>query len=357
MDQEFEDQINTALNPEKQHYIQNSKRRTIIASATLGKSFWTSRVMNKQVKKKYKKLLKENPETAPNMKLQELLNKIKFKNKTKVVDLTQVVLLPETLEILKVDCLKEEKSLFLYHFIKSFPDDPIMVFTNSITSSKRIKALMDVAGISSLSLHAEMQQRQRIKKLDQFRQGKYRVLIATDVASRGIDVDNVGVVLHYHSPKDIDTMVHRCGRTARQGRPGKSIILADSDDRSRLVKYSKDLGQNAIKNITVPFEKLDPLREIINEAQRVEKIQHRDSLSKKDESWKIKMALEAGIELSEDEKDENAQADRIRKENHFKARKENLRAVTFFNNPRLLRINDLTSMENRPSMYSLIKAK
>ena len=162
------------------------------------------------------------------------MNKINFYNKTKVIDITQDHIMPETLTIMKADCIKEEKNLYLYHFLTAFPDEPTIVFTNSISSSKRVKSFLDIAGISSICLHAEMQQSQRIKKLDQFRDEKYRVLIATDLASRGIDITNISLVIHYHTPKDMDTMVHRCGRTARLGREGTTIILADSDDKKRL---------------------------------------------------------------------------------------------------------------------------
>ncbi len=74
-------------------------------------------------------------------------------------------------------------------------------------------------------LHSKLQQNLRIKKLDNFRQGKTNVLICTDVGSRGIDIPEVGVVLHVHCPKDIDTLVHRCGRTARMGKEGNFRLI------------------------------------------------------------------------------------------------------------------------------------
>lgn len=113
--------------------------------------------MTKNTKKKYKKLMKDNPEASPNMKLEELMAKIHFKNKTKIIDITQDNILPETLTVMKAECLKEEKNLFLYHFLNAFPDESCIVFTNSISSSKRVKSFLDIAGTKSISLHAEMQ--------------------------------------------------------------------------------------------------------------------------------------------------------------------------------------------------------
>jgi len=88
-DEEFTNQIkemNSIGTGEKSE--SNKKRRTFIISATLGKSFWSSRSMTKNTKKKFKKLMKDNPETTPNMKLEELMSKINFCNKTKIIDIT-----------------------------------------------------------------------------------------------------------------------------------------------------------------------------------------------------------------------------------------------------------------------------
>lgn len=127
---------------QKQKEKTNPNRRTFVVSATLGKAFFSSRMMTKKVKSDLKKILKENPETVPNMKLKEIMKYIVFKHKTKVIDITQEVFLPETLEILKVDCITEDKLLYLYYFVNIYKDKRIIIFTNSITSSNRIKSLL-----------------------------------------------------------------------------------------------------------------------------------------------------------------------------------------------------------------------
>lgn len=145
-----------------------------------------------------------------------------------------------------------------------------------------------------------------MEKIDKFRLHKSEVLICTDVASRGLDIPKVDLVIHYHIPKDIDTFIHRCGRTARLGRTGKSIIISDGDDCSRLKKYKQDLEDSKtakiknqsnslsggktledtddkdefsslrsqtgsrIKKITVPISKLDEIRDIVIDACRIE---------------------------------------------------------------------------------------
>lgn len=127
-------------------YKTNAMRRTFVVSATLGKTFFTSRMMTKKVKSNLKKIMKENPETVPNMKLKEIMKYVAFKNKTKVIDLTSEVLLPETLEIMKVDCPTEDKMLYLSYFARTYRDKTMIVFTNSISSASRVKSLLALAG-------------------------------------------------------------------------------------------------------------------------------------------------------------------------------------------------------------------
>lgn len=129
----------------------NKGRRTYVISATLGKAFFTSRMMTKKVKNELKKIMKNNPETAPNMKLNQIMKYISFRNKTKIIDMTQEALLPETLEIMKVDVLKDEKMLYLYYFVDLYKDKTMIIFTNSISSSNRIKSLLSIAGSKTLS--------------------------------------------------------------------------------------------------------------------------------------------------------------------------------------------------------------
>lgn len=147
-----------------------------------------------------------------------------------------------------------------------------------------------------------MPQNIRVKKLDSFREGKVKVLVCTDVASRGLDIPEVEVVLNIHCPKDIDTLVHRSGRTARMGKPGKSILITDSDDRKRLARYKKDLGgPERVKNVEVSMRVLEPLRPDVDRLKEVEKSLFREEAKSRDDKWKKKISQQIDIELSEDE--------------------------------------------------------
>lgn len=168
-----------------------------------------------------------------------------------------------------------------------------------------------------------MQQNHRIKKLDSFREGKVNILICTDVASRGLDIPEVEVVINIHCPKDIDTLVHRSGRTARMGKSGKSIIIADGEDRKRIALYKKDFGFNKMKNITVPIKNLEPLLPNIERMKALEKAEFRTAAESRDNKWKHKVAEEIGVDASaDDEEDEEVG---VKKKEEIMKKKENLK--------------------------------
>jgi superfamily II DNA/RNA helicase len=128
------------------------------------------------------------------------------------------------------------------------------------------------------------------------------VLVCTDVASRGLDIPEVEVVINIHCPKDIDTLVHRSGRTARMGKVGKSILITDSDDRKRLAKYKKDLGgPDRVKNVEVSMRVLEPLRHDVDRLKEVEKSMFREEAQCRDEKWKKKVSQQIGLEVSDEE--------------------------------------------------------
>jgi superfamily II DNA/RNA helicase len=279
------------------------RRRTFVVSATIGTSFWTSRFMNKKVRKETKKKRKTDENYNP--KIAEILDKLTFNFKCKTIDLTKDQLLPTNLEILKINCNHAEKLLYLTHFVRTFENEDIIIFTNSIPATKKIRAILETMSIESVNLHSHQQQKQRLQKLEAFRSSKKRILIATDVASRGLDIPQVSIVLHYHLPKDLDTFLHRCGRTGRTGgKDGKAIMIADADDQSRFIKWKKDLPQNVIKNIEVNIKKLDEIRHFVEKAGVIEKENFKIAKENKELIVKKKFAKQLEVDITEDEHDE-----------------------------------------------------
>ena len=109
-----------------------------------------------------------------------------------------------------------------------------IVFTRTKRGADRVAQHLGAAGVGAEAIHGNKSQSQRLRALDGFRRGHTRVLVATDIAARGIDVDGVTHVVNYELPETPEAYVHRIGRTARAGASGRAISLCDNDERSLL---------------------------------------------------------------------------------------------------------------------------
>jgi ATP-dependent RNA helicase RhlE len=118
----------------------------------------------------------------------------------------------------------------------------VLVFMRTKHGADRLyKSLID-ADVSAEGIHGGRSQNARQRVLNMFRDGKVRVLIATDVAARGIDIDNIDLVINYDVPVEADAYVHRIGRTARAGASGESITLCDGEEYKLLQQIEKTIG-------------------------------------------------------------------------------------------------------------------
>ncbi len=134
-------------------------------------------------------------------------------------------------------------------FIDLYPDMFGIVFCRTKRDTQEMSAQLINAGYSSDALHGDLSQPQRDAVMKKFRDKKIQVLIATDVAARGIDVDGVTHVLHCNLPDDIENYTHRSGRTARAGKSGVSIIIGTS---LRKIKFIEQQLGITVKPIQVP---------------------------------------------------------------------------------------------------------
>jgi len=119
-----------------------------------------------------------------------------------------------------------------------------IVFTRTKRGADRVAQQLDAAGVGAEAIHGNKSQSQRIRALDSFRKGRTRVLVATDIAARGIDVDGVTHVVNYELPETPEAYVHRIGRTARAGASGRAISLCDNGERSLLRQIEKVTRQS-----------------------------------------------------------------------------------------------------------------
>ncbi len=131
--------------------------------------------------------------------------------------------------------------------------DRVIVFTQMKHAANRISQTLDEAGIPSAAIHGNKSQSARTKALDAFKNGGIRILVATDIAARGIDIDNVSHVINYDLPKEPETYVHRIGRTARAGAEGDAISFCSAEEIGLLKSVQILLGMSIPVVTEQPF--------------------------------------------------------------------------------------------------------
>lgn len=137
---------------------------------------------------------------------------------------------------------KNDKPTVLKQLLESEPGS-VLVFTRTKFGAKKVAKMVRDWGVSSSELHSNRSLSQRFASLAGFKTNKYRVLVATDIAARGIDAAGIALVVNYDLPAVAEDYVHRIGRTGRAGRSGKAISLASPDQRRDVKDIERLIGQ------------------------------------------------------------------------------------------------------------------
>ena len=122
------------------------------------------------------------------------------------------------------------------------PAGPVLVFSRTKIGAERLARQLASAGVKCASLHADRTQDQRRAAVEGFRGGRYTVLVATDIAARGLDIDGIHTVINYEIPDSPDAYVHRVGRTGRADEAGHAITLVSPEERHALALLEKSVG-------------------------------------------------------------------------------------------------------------------
>jgi ATP-dependent RNA helicase RhlE len=130
----------------------------------------------------------------------------------------------------------------LQHVLNEEKMGSVLVFARTKRGADKISQRLERYGFTSTAIHSNRSQPQRMRALEGFRQGKYRVLVATDIAARGIDVDGISHVINYDIPRDAEDYVHRIGRTGRAGASGDAVTFVAGEDRDALRRIEKFTG-------------------------------------------------------------------------------------------------------------------
>jgi len=184
--------------------------------------------------------------------IQRLANEI-LSNPIKV-EVTPVATTAEKIEqsVFMVDS-KEGKRFLLQHLLQGDEVKMALVFTRTKHGADKICRFLNQVGVTAEAIHGNKSQNNRVRALDNFKNGQTRILVATDIAARGIDIDGVSHVINYELPNIPETYVHRIGRTARAGAEGKSYSFCDSEEREYLRDIEKLIRQKIRVETDNPF--------------------------------------------------------------------------------------------------------
>lgn len=138
---------------------------------------------------------------------------------------------------------KQQKVTMLMHMIKSEQMFSVLVFSRTKHGADKIARRLEKSGIATVAIHSNRTQRQRLNALDSFRSGKHQVMVATDIAARGIDIDGISHVINFDIPTYAEDYIHRIGRTGRAAATGDAISLVSPEERKYLQKIEKFIGK------------------------------------------------------------------------------------------------------------------
>lgn len=277
------------INSNKPHNCK--KRQNFVLSATLSMVHdMPSHLKNKKNKKAL----------TSQGKLSDIMGMIGVRADPKIVDITRKTATAQTLIESQIRCSLSEKDQYLYYFFVQHPGRTL-VFCNSIDCVRRLVNLFQLLECEPLGLHAQMQQRQRLKNLDRFVSNPTAVLIATDVAARGLDIKDVQHVVHYQVPRTAEGYVHRSGRTARAQKEGLSVIMIEPGENIMYKKTCHTLKRKEeLPEFPIDNSIFSSVKKRVQVARELDKLLLTTKKEDVNKSWLKKTAEEADIDYSED---------------------------------------------------------
>jgi ATP-dependent RNA helicase RhlE len=160
------------------------------------------------------------------------------------VEIGQIAKPVEQVRQLLVPVRQEKKSRMLLDILEEEHIDSGIIFLGTKMRADRVAKMLKKTGHKAVAIHGDLNQKLRQQAIEGFRSGKYSLLVATDVAARGLDIDEVSHVINYDIPPNADDYVHRIGRTARAERDGDAITFVTPGDMSALSEIERTVGRN-----------------------------------------------------------------------------------------------------------------
>ena len=154
-----------------------------------------------------------------------------------------------------------------------------LIFCRTRRSTQEVADKLLKEGYSAAPLHGDLSQMQRDKAMDKFREKTLQILVATDVAARGIDVDNITHVINYHLPDDVESYTHRSGRTARAGKKGVSIAIVSNKDQNKIKQIERKI-QAKFESANLPTGKEICEQQLIGYVNKIKNVKINDEINK-----------------------------------------------------------------------------
>jgi ATP-dependent RNA helicase RhlE len=177
----------------------------------------------------------------------------------------------------------DDKRFFLERVINENPESKILVFVRTKVRAERVLKAMERVKIESQTIHSDKVQKSRLSVMNMFKSGENKVLIATDVSARGIDIPNVDYVINYDLPEKAENYVHRVGRTGRGNKKGLAVSFCSNEEKEILAEIEQFLGKkiNILEidkkdySDTLDFtaERNDTWQTLLDEDERLEKLE------------------------------------------------------------------------------------
>ncbi|KAL9099541.1 MAG: hypothetical protein Q9163_004973 [Psora crenata] len=287
---------------------QQTQRQTLVFSATFDKDLQRKLVG----KGKYR----ADQRIGKHESMEYLLKKLHFREeKPRYLDMNPVTQMAQNLVEGLVECAGLEKDLFLYSLILLHAKARTLVFVNSIASVRRLTPFLQNLNLHTYALHSQMPQKARLRSVERFSNPSSppSVLIATDVAARGLDIPSVQMIVHYHVPRAADMYVHRSGRTARAQNSGSSVLLCTPEEVQgvrRLVAkvHARDSGavhdgskRMFLKPIEMDRRVIDRLRFRVSLSKKITDASLAKEKKGHEDNWLRTAADELGVNYESDE--------------------------------------------------------
>ncbi len=177
-----------------------------------------------------------------------------FQRAPKIVQIGRRANPAETVTQLVYEVPKHHKPALLVHLLRDPNMNMVLVFTRMKHSADRVARKLESCGIKTGTLHSNRSQNQRLRALKDFKSGVVRVLVATDIAARGIDVDGISHVVNYDFPMHSEDYVHRIGRTGRAHAVGDAISFVTPEDHGELRALERFIGRGIVRKRAEGFD-------------------------------------------------------------------------------------------------------